>query len=99
MTRKNTYSKYDDKELFCLDTTIARFVLPRLMRFKEVSWGRPIDEETKLPVSKDEWSDIIDSIIYSMDWIATDEEVFPEDPERIQRGLDLFGKHFRSLWC
>lgn len=37
---------FDDTELWNLDSTILRFTLPRLCRFKEVTFGYPPDFES-----------------------------------------------------
>lgn len=81
--------KIDPKELWNLDATIAKFVLPRLKLFKENLNGYPAD------LSFEKWGEILDKMIYSMEKVyknCTDEDV------KIQEGLDLFAKYFRSLW-
>lgn len=52
---------FDDTELYNLDVTIAQFVLPRLKRFKELSKAYPGY------LTEDEWSDILDKIIFAFE--------------------------------
>ncbi len=61
--------------------------------------------------SMDEWNEILDKMLYSFKVLKDDcvgLEIDFDDPnwkneidktnERIQEGLDLFGKYFRHLW-
>ena len=81
---------FDDTELWNLDSTIAKFVLPRLKAFKKLKGGRPYE------LSNDEWDDILDKMICSFSIIAKDS--INADYELYQEGLDLFAKYFGYLW-
>lgn len=64
----------DVEELYDLDITIARFVLPRLIAFKQHSEHPP-----RLNISSEEWNAILDKMIYAFDRIACQtEEDTPE---------------------
>ena len=64
----------DIEELYDLDITIARFILPRLMVFKEHCERTP-----NLNMSREEWTQILDKMIYAFDRIACQtEEDTPE---------------------
>lgn len=85
---------FDDSETWSLDLRIAQFTLPRLKRFKELSMAHPMD------LTEEEWVDILDEIIYSME-ICSDEDYILRDDidwDRVYNGLELFGKWFRDLW-
>ena len=61
-----------------------------------------IDEEVESKYLQDKWNGILDDMIYAMDIIATEKiydiDLDTYDNERVDRGLELFGKHFCSLW-
>ena len=61
-----------------------------------------IDEEVESKYLQDKWNRILDDMIYAMDIIATEKiydiDFDTYDSERVDRGLELFGKHFCSLW-
>jgi len=89
---------YDDRDLWSLDTTIAKFVLPRLISFKEGVCGYPGN------LTMEEWNKILDQMIYSMQGLSDEwEGKCPEGDirkheKRINKGIALFGKYFRCLW-
>lgn len=78
---------FDDTELWNFDTTIFRFVLPRLKVFKEQTCAYPTDFN-----SLEEWKECIEKMIKSIEEISTDE--YNADYE----GFELFKKHFFDLW-
>ena len=61
-----------------------------------------IDEDVESQYLQDKWNRILDDMIYAMDIIATEKiydiDFDTYDNERVDRGLELFGKHFCSLW-
>ena len=62
------------EELYDLDVTIARFILPRLIVFKEHCERTP-----NLNMSPEEWNEILDKMIYAFERIALQpEEDTPE---------------------
>lgn len=76
---------FDDSELWNLDFTIAKFILPRLKAFKESGHGIELE--------------IIDKIILAFDikvngnFHMTDEEY-----EKWNEGIKLFSEYFNGLW-
>lgn len=66
---------YDDSETWDLGYTIAKFTLPRLKRFKELNEGYPCDGEIK---TYEEWNEVLDKIIWSLEKIANDEKDYPD---------------------
>lgn len=85
---------FDDSETWSLDSTIAKFILPRLMCFREVNMGYPSS------ISEQEWNDIIDRMILAFSLLAGDAAFLTgkEDQKKIDEGLDLFAKWYTSLW-
>lgn len=59
---------FDDTELWNLYITIARFILPRLKEFKKQSMGYPCS------ITPEEWSTILDKMIWSLEIIASDKD-------------------------
>ena len=61
-----------------------------------------IDEDVETKYLWQKWQDILDDMIYAMEIIATEKiydiDLDTYDNERVDRGLELFGKHFCSLW-
>lgn len=87
---------FELRESWGLDYSIAKFTLPRLQMMRNNSIGYPIS------LKEAEWNAVLDKIIYSLEMIILDTEECLKLPEEVwddvQKGLDLFGKHFRSLW-
>lgn len=93
---------WSDADTWSLDVTTSEFLLPRLKRFKELKIGYP-----SCLNSEEEWDEILNKMIFSFQECKEDfcERVCNMTPEerkvreqRIQEGLDLFSKHFQSLW-
>ena len=92
---------FDDTETWSLDQSIAKFVLPRLKRFKEINNGFPCH------LKSEEWNNILDQIIDGFECVIKREdwELKPSDTDswheinkRAENGLKLFAEHFRELW-
>lgn len=97
---------FDDSDTYSLDHTVAKFILPRLKRFKEVNNGFPAREEAS---TFEDWDQIIDKMIFAFevyargawnkDEIADELNISLSELEsRCQEGLILFGKWYRDLW-
>lgn len=88
---------WDDSDTWSLDYQIAKFTLPRLKRFKEITNGYPADS------AEVEWSAIIDKMIFAMELIVKSDggsflDETREDIDKMHEGLELFGTYFRNLW-
>lgn len=84
----------DEEQLWNLDVTISRFILPRLKAYRTTVKGYPATLE-----SMDLWYEILDKMIIAMNICAN--EPFPLDTEtdqKVKDGLDLFAKYFTNLW-
>jgi len=88
------YNKFSNKELWDLDHTMATFILPRLIKFREINQGHPGNLKTQ-----EQWNEILDKMIYSFQRIVDGADAIDEQShDNIDEGLQLFGKYFRSLW-
>lgn len=101
---------WDDSDTWSLDYTIAKFALPRLKRFQELNNGWP-DKDF---MTFEKWNEAIDKMIWSFEQICNnfdgldmwDDTISKEDnykkikefDDKVQEGLNLFGKYFRALW-
>ena len=91
---------FPDSDTWDLDRPMAKFIAPRLKRFKELNNGWP---SADFPEPED-WNKAIDKMIYSMEALihdtleGNDWEWIAEEQNKIQEGLELFGKHFTALW-
>lgn len=61
--KKNKYG-FSDEELWALDETIVKFLLPRLKRFKELNNAHPSEYTWAF------WNKILDNIIYGLELSA-----------------------------
>lgn len=89
---------FDDTELWNLDATIIRFILPRLKAFAaEPTAGYPCRLEQDYPDCKDYnelwWNEIIPTMIKGLEEYLDD---FSFDDET--EGMKLFFKYFTALW-
>ena len=70
---------------------------------KHHNWTRQlhfdfIDEEVETKYLVDKWDSIMDKMIYSFGKLAEDDLSVLDFDDNIQEGLDLFAKHYTSLW-
>lgn len=85
---------YADSELWNLDTTIARFLLPRVRRFASNTHSYPSE------LTEQQWAEILNEIRIALEVAAKGEywDLSKEEHERVQRGFELLGKWFQNLW-
>lgn len=94
---------FDNSELWSLDSTITKFILPRLIVFKEHTYGYPTNTE-----NEEQWQDILSKMIEAFKYL--DDEDLGKDSNLpfkdqidnrqkvIDEGLSLFCKYYSSLW-
>lgn len=83
---------FSDDELWNLDNTIAKWILPRLKRFKKDSIAFPA--ELGIP---DKWDEILDKMIWSFDYIVNQDKYEDEIMEKYKDNeLDEEG-HYRWI--
>jgi len=97
--KKRGLSKIRPEELWGLDVTLAKYILPRLIKFKEINTNSHPQELNNMK----EWHDIIDKMIWSFQKIIKDDwsPVYGElgrENMRYLEGMRLFGYHFNDLW-
>jgi hypothetical protein len=99
---------WDDSDTWSLDYPIAKFILPRLVRFKDLTMGHPCS------MTEEEWNAIIDEMIWGFKWIIEDnsshafdvkgsfnQELFDKhyaQEDRANAAMETFGKYYRNLW-
>jgi len=85
---------WDDSETWSLDTTIARFVYPRIKRFRELKAGYPMG------LTPERWDDILGKIEQAFGIMSIKQgwEMTINESKAVDLGLRLFGKYFRDLW-
>lgn len=94
---------FSDRELWNLDHTMAKFILPRLKAFKNYRGTYPPD------LTPEEWNEKLDEMIWAFDAILHEEETMPviDGGEKVKimaylkrrdKGLKLFGKYLMDLW-
>jgi hypothetical protein len=90
---------FDDSETWNLDSSLAKIILPRLKRFKELSDGFPAELE------EGEWDKILDEMIWAFTFLAGEERwttgVSEDDTKtwaRVQSALNNFAKYYTGLW-
>jgi len=94
---------FSDTELWCLNMCIAKFILPRLKRFKTVTIGYPAT------LSEKKWQIVLDKMIFSFEWVVTETTMTEEymklsdkkkklNWKKYDEGIKLFSQYFLSLW-
>lgn len=87
---------FDSTELWNLDTTIAKFIAPRLKVFREDGvHGWPSD------MTPDEWEVILDKMVSTFEFLANEGKYVCFDQEcwtQVDEGLGLFAKYYSALW-
>lgn len=87
---------WDNTELWNLDITLAKLILPRLRRFRVKLQGWPAS------LTLGEWQDALDKMIKAFELIL-DEDYHSWDDngdmmQTVETGLTLFAKYYRDLW-
>lgn len=87
---------FDDSETWSLDITIAKFILPRLKRFKEVAHTYPAS------MTRKQWGGKLDKMIEAMELVIKNtsgsDVMTKRELKKMQDGLNLFASHFLYLW-
>lgn len=87
---------FDDSETWSLHDTIAKFTLPRLKRFREITIGCPVHYE-----HMEDWQKDLDKMITSFEHLTQENDNILWDNKKtkeIDEGLDLFRENFLWLW-
>lgn len=81
----------DQSEVWALDVTIAKFVLPRIKLLRKTTYGYPAN------LTPEKWDIILKKIQTTFKITATD-SLTPENYAKHQEGLDLFTTYYNNLW-
>lgn len=99
LRKKKGLSKITEEELWGLDITLAKYILPRLIKFKEINiMGRPTDFD-----SQESWHKVIDKMIYSFQYVLEQNSGVYDvglkaKEDKYQEGMQLFARYFMDLW-
>ena len=76
-------------------TTLDQSDVPDFLQLKE-----DLTEEEEFDIYEKQWEWVLNEMIYAFDLVSNCEDSYPplEENERMQNGLELFGKYFRHLW-
>lgn len=100
--KKKGLSKITAEEVWSLDMTLAKYILPRLMKYKEINtMSYPCGFK-----SVEEWHNVIDKMIFSFDWFLSYHgkakyktiEEYKRDENKYKEGMNLFSEYFSDLW-
>ena len=84
---------FDDTELWALDITIVKFILPRLKLFRERLISFPPS------ITFEEWKSILQKMIDGFEeYERRDEHPLDWDTKKIDEGMKLFVEYFHDLW-
>jgi hypothetical protein len=75
---------------------IAEFALPLIKSLDKAETAYPSQFERW-----EDWSVALKAMIFSLEYVSDDDPEVNYAPifqDKVQHGLDLFGKHFRDLW-
>ena len=95
---KNALRK-EERDTWNLDVYLAGIIYPRLCYLRDHHSGHPCAYK-----NDKEWKEAMTKMIYSFEWILKDmyssdfEQYNAVTEEKVQEGLELFGKYFRALW-
>ena len=65
------------KETWSLDITFAKYIIPRLKKFKELNNGYPGIEEVNTP---EKWDEALDKMIQAFEYVIDWDEYWLDDP-------------------
>jgi hypothetical protein len=88
---------FDDTETWALDAVIAKFLIPRLKRFKELHFCHPPQ------ISMEQWDEILQKMIDGFEESLTRDDLTEKrgrewDSTKVEEGLKLFAEWYHDLW-
>ena len=98
-----------DYDTWSADHTLALIIAPLLRHYRDKAGGAgsigstsPADfpdigdpDDTHDP---ERWRKLLDELVWTFDELAKEGTIVDDTNERIDNGLHLFGKYYRSLW-
>lgn len=88
---------YTNEDIFCVATSTASILVPRMKALLNQVKNRI----TPMTMTNQEWCDILNQIIYAFELISRENGSWvwtKKEEEAVEIGLDLFRKHYFSLW-
>ena len=82
---------FDSTELWNLDTTLLRFLLPRLKAFEEETIGTPVG------FSNIEWHSLLKETINNIELLLKD-DIFLDDKDSSEQVCNFLCNHLFKLW-
>lgn len=85
---------WDDSETWSLDIAFAKWIVPRLERFREITIGHPMG------TTEEKWDKVIGDMVDGFK-IMIEDDCIPESKKRLKKvtkAIHLFHEHFFSLW-
>jgi hypothetical protein len=105
MNRTIRYAKigFNPEDMWSLDRSIAKYLLPRLKHFKKITNCYPTG------LTRKQWERELNKMIAAFDLMTDDDKYYKMDSNTtrynnskadkiIDDGLDSFRKYFKSLW-
>ena len=96
---------WDDSDTWSLDYALAKQILPRLRRFRDLRGGGvpsrllPCDSDKAIELAQAEWLAILDKMIAAFEYCAGEGQWDSfGDPPYVDEGLRLFAEYYRCLW-
>lgn len=77
------------KETWSLDVNFAKYILPRLKKFKELNNGYPGRDEMDTP---EKWDEALDKMIQAFEYVIDWDEYWLDDPRYDYTDI-MFGKN------
>lgn len=82
----------DNTEVWALDTTIAKFILPRLQLLRKTAHGYPNSLS-----SEEEWKAILLQMEDTFQLVIDSHLTIP-NLNKLNQGMQLFATYYRDLW-
>lgn len=93
---------FSDQQLWSFDVTLAEYILPRLIRYKEITNGMPFCKELNRHYTEEEWNTVLEKMIFAMQYVKELDQLTgsnsSEKHKQYEEGITLFAKHFINLW-
>lgn len=83
---------WDDSDIWSLDCTLAKLILPRLKRLREIHCGYPYN------LTEEKWNTILDKMIIAFSWYQSEERWCKKELQEIKEGMSLFAEYYSNLW-
>lgn len=87
---------WTDADTWSLDHSFAKYIAPRLKKFRELNNGYPGN------LTEEKWNKILDEMIEGFEFAADENKYWDVDNDenfkKLEKALDHFKTYFRALW-